>query len=267
VWARVDPASDVYAPAHVSMNPLLISLGLIVGLCGCGRDTSLGPDTPQVYRVLFVGNSLTYVNDLPGTVALLASGAGDSVEVESVARPGFALIDHVEGGSNAVEVIRSRQWDYVVLQQGPSSLPLSRDTLILATGLLDTDIRAAGGRTAELMVWPARDNIASFDQVRASYQEAARAVDGLFLPAGEAWRTAWAADPSLPLYGDDGFHPSELGTFLAALVVYEGITGRDAQTLPPSAFAGGHSLNVSAGTVRLLQRAAHETIARFAGTP
>ena len=59
------------------MNPLLISLGLIVGLCGCGRDTSLGPDTPQVYRVLFVGNSLTYVNDLPGTVALLASGAGD----------------------------------------------------------------------------------------------------------------------------------------------------------------------------------------------
>ncbi|HMH56655.1 MAG TPA: hypothetical protein VK535_10390, partial [Gemmatimonadales bacterium] len=140
----MDPASDVYAPAHVSMNALLILLGLIVGLCGCARDTSLGPDAPQVYRVLFVGNSLTYANDLPGTVALLASGAGDSVEVESVTRPGFALIDHVEGGSNAVEVIRSRRWDYVVLQQGPSSLPLSRDTLILATGLLDADIQAAG---------------------------------------------------------------------------------------------------------------------------
>lgn len=267
VLARADPASDVYAPAHTPMSAPVILLGLMLGLSGCAGDTSLGPGAPQVYRVLFVGNSLTYVNDLPGTVALLASVAGDSVEVESVARPGFALIDHVEGKSNAVEVIRSRRWDYVVLQQGPSSLPLSRDTLILATGLLDADIQAAGGRTAELMVWPARDNITSFDQVRDSYQEAARAVDGLFLPAGEAWRTAWATDPSLPLYGDDGFHPSELGTFLAALVVYEGITGRDAQTLPPSALAAGHSLNISAGTVRLLQRAAHETIARFAGTP
>jgi hypothetical protein len=173
----------------------------------------------------------------------------------------------VEGKSNAVEVIRSRRWDYVVLQQGPSSLPLSRDTLILASELLDAEIQEAGGRTAELMVWPARDNIASFDQVRVSYQEAARAVDGLFLPAGEAWRTAWATDPSLPLYGDDGFHPSELGTFLAALVVYEGITGRDAQTLPPNALAAGHSLNLSAGTVRLLQRAAHETVARFTTAP
>jgi hypothetical protein len=161
----------------------------------------------------------------------------------------------------------SGRWDYVVLQQGPSSLPLSRDTLILATRLLDAEIQAAGGRTAELMVWPASDNVASFDQVRASYQEAARAVDGLFFPAGEAWRTAWAGDPSLPLYGDDGFHPSELGTFLAALVVYEAITGRDAQALPPRALAAGHALNVSAGTVRLLQRAAHETVARFATTP
>ena len=52
--------------------------------------------------------------------------------------------------------------------------------------------------------------------------------------------------------GPDGFHPSELSTFLAALAVYEGITGRDAQTLPPSALAAG---------------AAHETVARFAATP
>lgn len=154
----------------------------------------------------------------------------------------------------------------MVLQQGPSSLPLSRDTLILAARLLDVEIRAAGGRTAELMVWPAREDFADFDQVRLSYQDAARAVDGLFLPAGEAWRAAWATDPSVELYGDDGFHPSELGTFLVALVVYEGITGRNAQTLPPTAIAAGHQLNVSAGTVRLLQRAAHETVARFAAT-
>jgi hypothetical protein len=241
----------------------MVLLGL---LAGCAGAATLDPGTLRVYHVLFIGNSLTDVNDLPQTVAMLASGASDSIEVESVARPDFALIDHVEGKSNAVEVIQGGRWDYVVLQQGPSSLALSRDTLILATKLLDVEIRAAGGRTAELMVWPARENFGDFDQVRISYQDAARAVDGLFLPAGEAWRAAWAVDPSVQLYGADGFHPSELGTFLMALVVYEGITGRDAQTLAPTGVAAGHQLNVSAGTVRLFQRAAHETVARFAAT-
>lgn len=52
------------------------------------------------------------------------------------------------------------------------------------------------------------------------------------LPVAAAWRTAWRRDPSLELYGPDGFHPSELGTALAALVVYAGLTGAD-RSEPP----------------------------------
>ena len=241
-------------------------LGLIAALYGCTAGNSSGPGARRIYHVLFIGNSLTSVNDLPGTVALVAADAGDSIEVESVARPNFALIDHVNGQSDAIQVIQSRGWDYVVLQQGPSSLPISRDTLILATKQLDPYIRSAGARTAELMVWPSADNLAAFEAVRSSYQEAAQAVDALFLPAGEAWRTAWALDPALQLYGSDGYHPAELGTYLTALVVYEGITGRDAQSLSPFAAAAGHRLDTPPGRVRLLQRAAHETVSRFASS-
>jgi hypothetical protein len=153
----------------------------------------------------------------------------------------------------------------VVLQQGPSSLDLSRDTLILATKLLDPYIRAAGGRTALLMVWPESTRFEFFDEVRVSYQRAAREVAGLFLPAGEAWLDAWTKDPQLQLYGPDGFHPSELGTYLAALVVYEGITGHDARSLPAQAVVAGRSLSVPESTVRLLQGAAHETVAHYGG--
>jgi hypothetical protein len=238
-------------------------LHLLLFLFGCAGDSSSGPTNPTVYRVLFIGNSLTYVNDLPGTVARLAASVHDSFEVESVAEGGFALIDHLNGKSDAVQVIQSREWDYVVLQQGPSSLPISRDTLVLATQLLDPYIRAAGARPAELMVWPAADNQLAFDAVRDSYQEAAQAVNGLFLPAGEAWRAAWVLYPMLQLYASDGFHPSELGTYLTALVVLEGITGRDVQSLPPFAVANGHQLDTPPGVVRLMQRAAHETVARF----
>ena len=83
--------------------------------------------------MLFIGNSLTYTNDLAGTVAAVGTAAGDTIQVQTLAAPNLALIDHVAGKTNAVDVIKSGQWDYVVLQQGPTSLPLYRDTLILAT--------------------------------------------------------------------------------------------------------------------------------------
>ena len=239
------------------------ALVLFLALASCsGGNAPLEPSSS--YRVLFIGNSLTYFNDLPGTVAQLASSVKETVQVASVARPNFALIDHVNGKSNAVEVIQSGDWDYVVLQQGPSSLDLSRDTLILATKLLDPYITAAGGRSALLMVWPESTRFEFFDEVRVSYQLAAQEVDGLFLPAGEAWLAAWAVDPQLQLYGPDGYHPAELGTYLAALVVYERITGHDARVLPAQAVVAGRTVTVPESTVRLLQTAAHETVARFA---
>jgi hypothetical protein len=222
------------------------------------------PATPSAtFRVLFIGNSLTYMNDLPGTIAALGGSAGPTITVASVAKPNLALIDHVEGKSNALEVIDKGNWDYVVLQQGPSALKLSRDTLILAARRLDRHIRAAGGRSALLMVWPESSRFGVFDEVRDSYRIAAEDVDGLLLPAGEAWRAAWDTDPQLQLYGPDGYHPSELGTYVAALVVYEGITGKDVRTLPTEAIVSGHALSIPESLVRRLQEAAHKTAAHW----
>ena len=236
-------------------------------LAACAGGGQPGEPSPAgSYRVLFIGNSLTASNDLPGTVAQLAAAVDDTIVVESVTRPNFAVIDHVNGMSNAVDVIRRGSWDYVVLQQGPTSQQLGRDTLILATQLLQPDIRAAGARTAELMVWPAAQNVAVFDGVLRSCLEAAASVDGVCLPAGQAWREAWAADPSLAFYGPDGFHPAALGTYLAALVVYEGITGHDARSLPQEAIVAGERLELPGGTVVLLQRVAHETVLKY-GAP
>lgn len=237
---------------------------LLLPACVGGKQPS-DPSPAGGYRVLFVGNSLTASNDLPGTVAQLAAMVDDTIVVESVTRPNLAIIDHVNGMSNAVDVIRRGRWDYVVLQQGPTSQQIYRDTLILATRLLQPDILAAGGRTAQLMAWPAEPNVAVFDGVLQSCVEAAQAVEGLCLPAGEAWRAAWAVDPTLAFYGPDGFHPAALGTYLAALVVYEGITGHSAQSLPQQAIVAGQRLDLPGGTIVLLQRIAHETVRRVAG--
>jgi hypothetical protein len=248
-------------PGQLVRLQFLLFLYLLPGCAGGGHP--LGPGPAGSYHVLFIGNSLTSSNDLPGTVAGLAASVGDTIAVEAVTRPNFAVIDHVSGLSNALDVVRRGRWDYVILQQGPTSQQLFRDTLIIATKLLDPDVRAGGGRTAQLMAWPAEADGSLFDGVLQSCVEAARAVDGVCFPAGEAWRAAWAVDPTLPLYGPDGFHPSPLGTYLAALVVYEGITSHDARKLPQQPVVAGQRLEVAGGTVLLLQRVAHETVIRI----
>jgi hypothetical protein len=237
---------------------------LLVLLPGClPGQNPLEPLPPGGRHVLFLGNSLTYTNDLPGTLVALARSGGDTIRTGSVALPNFAVIDHATGLSNAIDVIKLQHWDFVVLQQGPTSQQLFRDTLILGTQLLDPLIRAAGGRSAQLMTWPSSNQQGLFDAVRTSSRLAAQAVGGLFIPAGEAWRAALGEDPGLGLYGGDGFHPAALGTYLVALVVYEAVTGHDAQSLPDRAVVGGLTLATPEATVRMLQRIAHETVLRF----
>jgi len=215
-------------------------------------------------HVMLIGHSLTYPNPLPGTLSALAMSVGDTVRVQSVAGPDLAAIDHVLGATNAVAAVKQGKWRFVVLQQGPTSQKLYRDTLILATQQLDPLVKAAGGVTAQMMTWPNANSQSLFDAIKLTCQLAAQSVaDGQCFPVGEAWRAAWALDPSLALYGSDGFHPSALGTYLAALVIYENVTSKDARLLPARAVVAGQTLSASEATVRLLQKAAHETVAAF----
>jgi hypothetical protein len=181
--------------------------------------------TPAPRRVLFVGNSLTTSNGLPAMVERMSAAAGDPMVATVVAFNDFSLADHWEQG-DALRAIRRGGWDTVVLQQGPSSLPESRLALIADTRRFDVEIRTTGGRTALFMVWPPKSRMQFAGDVARSYADAAKAVGGLLLAAGDAWRAAWNADPGLALYGPDDFHPSVAGSTLAAQVIVSGITGK-----------------------------------------
>ena len=207
---------------------------------------------PQPLRILFIGNSLTYANDLPALVCGLARSAGRQAVCESVAKPDYSLEDHWNGRDARAAIARG--WDVVVLQQGPSALPESRRLLIAYAKRFAAEIRKAGARPALYMVWPSQTRRGDFPGVSQSYAAAAKAVDGLLLPVGDAWRAAWLADATLPLYASDGLHPSASGTYLAALVIYAQLFGAPAPSVPvpPAAQAGAS----------VLQRIAQEFVSR-----
>lgn len=177
-----------------------------------------------------------------------------------MAKPNYSLEDHWNSGIAAV--IQQRRADVVILQQGPSSLPENQIYLRTWTERLAVPIREAGGLPALLMVWPPSDRIDAFDAVRDAYRNAAEAVDGLFLPAGEAWRAAWRLDPQLGLYGPDGFHPGLLGSFTAALTTYAVVFGERVSDLPLEGVEVARGLDPAA--VAIVLEAVDETVG---GTP
>ena len=183
-------------------------------------------------RVLFVGNSLTAANDLPHRVQAIARAVGEvELEVGSYAPGGYALEDHWSDGS-ARTLVESGDWDVVVFQQGPSSLPSSGVDLRRWTATWARDVRAHGGRPALLTVWPERARGYALSSVIQNYRAAAVASRTGLFPAGLAWSRCLAAAPRIRLYVPDGFHPAPLGTYLAALVAYSGLLGHVPAGLP-----------------------------------
>jgi hypothetical protein len=194
----------------------------LIGSLSCGSTTPTGPVTSL--SVLFVGNSLTYVNDVPGLVKELAANAGVSpFRTAAVAFGNYSLEDHWNRG-DALDSIARGGWDVVVMQQGPSSLPENQQHLREWTGRFAERIRNKGGRPAVYMVWPQQDG--DWNAVMTSYTNAAVANDAILLPAGRAFRAVLDQHPEVPLFGPDRFHPGPEGAYLAALVIFGGLTRR-----------------------------------------
>jgi hypothetical protein len=253
------------------MPSLASTLLIALAVLGCaGRSSpsaaSASPAPAGTPRVLFIGNSLTEGNALPAMVEALAVAAGRPLAVEAVTVGGFSLEDHWNQG-DARRAIARGGFRFVVLQQGPSSLADSRANLLVWTGRFGEEIRRAGARHALYSVWPESARAGVFADVTESYRLAAASVDGVLLPAGEAWRAAWRREPSLPLYGSDGFHPTPRGTYLAALVIASRLLDRSPVGLAHDV-GGGRvpTVRLSGSERDLFEAAAAEAIASFGGS-
>lgn len=253
------------APANARRMGVFFLLAFLA--CAGQTPTEGGRVTPgeipdNALRMLFIGNSLTYENDLPEVVAAMARVTNQARPpfVAMVAAPDFSLEDHWNAGS-ARSAITRQTWDFVVMQQGPSSLPENRVYLREWTERFAPLIRSAGAEPALYMVWPAESRPGDFPGVLDAYSRAAQAVSGVFLPAGQAWISAWALDADTPLYGPDRFHPSPTGTWLAALVIFSRLYDVSPDIVP--ADLGVPLFNIAEGTAVTLRAAAKDVLERW----
>jgi hypothetical protein len=176
-------------------------------------------------NVLFIGNSLTYENNLPELLKKIAACEHVTINYKMIALPDYALEDHWNDG-NAGKEIKSRKYNVVIVQQGPSS-QIEGYTLLKDYAVKFANLSKANhARLVFYMVWPAKARSIDFPGVYKSYKDAAIQTQSEFSPAGQAWLTLWKTTPDFSLYGPDNFHPNTNGSLLAALVLYGSIQGK-----------------------------------------
>ena len=217
------------------LTALLAVLITALGVFASARASE--PAATKTYRVLFVGNSLTYVNDLPAMVRALGAAQPVPVRIETqtFVAPGGSLAERWKDGV-AAEAIGEGRWDAIVLQERGG----------LMACMIDPDLRsgtecrlsdrahrefaarakAVGARTLLLATWgPDETWQAKLD--RAAKQTAAR-IDAEIVPSGATLRR-YASKHGEKNAFPDTVHPSLPATLIMAAQVYRAVVGSDAQ--------------------------------------
>jgi hypothetical protein len=190
--------------------------------CNTVGTTSDPSASEKDTTLLFVGNSLTYANDLPKLVASIAKIKGKKIKVEMLALPNYALLDHLVDG-NLQEMIASGKYKYVIVQQGPSSQAEGREMLLEAGSKIKQMCNVSGASLAFFMVWPGYENYNNFNGVIRNYTEAATLNNSILCPVGTVWKEYIDRTKDLSYYGPDLFHPSLKGSQVAAQVIFDSL--------------------------------------------
>src|SRR5258706_16205472 len=87
--------------------------------CGGGGGPPWSPPSPPstsvaAVNLLFMGNSHTSVNDLPGMVEAMVRAARPGKTVAHVEAPGWMFLQERSQDPATLQLLRERNWSYVV---------------------------------------------------------------------------------------------------------------------------------------------------------
>jgi len=179
-------------------------------------------------RILMLGNSFTFYNDMPSIFAELSNA-----EVIAHTRGGARLAEQLNpetemGAKTLAALDGSQSWDYVILQGQSSEPVLSKEAFLKSVVGLCEKIHAISATPLLYSTWAYQKDSAvmkemaekhglSYDvmyaQLASAYREAAEQNDALVADVGKVF---YERSETQNLYTEDGKHPNETGSRLAA---------------------------------------------------
>lgn len=245
------------------MKKILLSLLLLLPLGAAAQQDSL--------RVLWVGNSYTFYNDLPAMVREIASTQKVKLSIARYLKGGERFTGHLQNKA-LLKALADGGWDYVILQEQSTAPAMSTESVerevYPAARTLDSLAHAGSPDTQVIfyMTWGHkygnRKPVASYplsnnyegmqERLKTSYLEMAYANNAWCAPVGMAWRKVRAEHPDWQLYRNDCYHPALLGSYLAANVIFTTIFQKPYQT--------GFTADLPVEQAEYLQQTAQRTV-------
>lgn len=247
---------------------------LFLFLFGC-QLLSAKTDDRDSTKVLFIGNSYTYYHDLPQMVKSIAASIAQDYRMQLSVRkytPGGCTFQRHLTMKNEIAAIKEGDWDYVVLQEQSANPAKPTDSVLQNTypyaRQLTELVRRYNPKAKIIfyMTWGHKDGcqepvkdyplINTYagmqERLITSYLEMAYRNNAWCAPVGMAWKRVRSERPYLPLYWPDGSHPSTLGTYLAANVIFATIFQRP--------FQSTYSPKLDAELAEYIQQIAQQTV-------
>ncbi|MDZ8056408.1 MAG: SGNH/GDSL hydrolase family protein [Aulosira sp. ZfuVER01] len=228
----------------------------------------------QPLRVLFIGNSYTYYNNLPNLTRQLALSAKESRKLETeMVTVGGATLEKLWNQGKALSRIRSRQWDYVVLQE-QSTLPITNPQLMYEyVRLFNAEIRQANAKTVFYLTWARQHRPETQQALNDSYMTIAKELNAILAPVGIVWQQIQQENSNLSLYNPDKSHPSSIGSYVAACVFYaifygnspEGLSYKNGNNKLSNLVknSSGELESLKAADIELIQRLSWDVVRKF----
>lgn len=220
----------------------LLAMLMMLGLTAC--DAKGGDTLPNdvTYRVLMIGNSYTYYNDLWELFSKVGEGAGYTFEVDHVTQGGYYLDQHANErdpfGLQVYGYLKKNTYDFVFLQEQSTCPFQNYERFEAAVTTLAERVAENGAKCVLYQTWarePGSPALAALNTTNAAmtaalaeaYQKAAATVGATVSPVGTAFFDVVTNHPEIDLYDPDTTHPSPAGSYLAALCHFATVTGAD----------------------------------------
>jgi len=216
-------------------------------------------------RILFIGNSHTYLHYMPLLLSALAKGRGEEIFTHQSIGEGASLEWHWTRQETS-ELITEGDWTHVVLQERSRGPVEDRSSMQRHARYLDQRIQETGSRTVFFMTWAARGQESDQNIISNAYRDFALECNAMLAPVGKAWELALSRKGHPDLYHRDGRHAGKAGAYLSACVFYTLLCG-DPVGLSNTVEKDGRLLaNLADKDALLLQEAAREAVAVYGVT-
>jgi len=246
---------------------IVSSLVLGVFAAGCASKPAQ-PEEP--YRILFIGDSTTSRNDIPGKFERLAQLGGHEVIVASSTRDYTSLATHSRL-PQTTQKLENEIWDIVILQENEAILLNPESLQEFSMPMVKKYIETVDEMGGVILLYSSigfREGLADFEEFSHlnDYNSSQEAVDAAYLeignrfnlpiaPVGEVWRQVYELEPSFDLWQEDGMHVSPEGAYLAACVFYAAIFNQSPLDLPVS-----DAFEIDPDAIQLIHQAAANVV-------